>query len=220
MNRININFNENRSTSTHATESCDTLDWLKIWNADSVYFDDERKYGYGGYNYDGRWKNIVSILIEKFKLSQKSSLLDLGCAKGFLVNDYNIDKRVGIAEGVDISIYALIEGLKLGMHGNLICANFTSLPYEDDEFDLIFCKDSLHNILDKSDVIKSLQEINRVGKKSWIRVGAFETDEQRKVIDNWATFATTYLHKDEWLELFDIAGYEGGYDWFHPSESI
>jgi len=220
MNKININFNENRSISTHATETCDALDWLKIWNADNIYFDDERKYGYGGYNYDGRWKNIVSSLIEKFELSQKSSLLDLGCAKGFLVNDYNIDKRVGIAEGIDISIYALIEGLKLGMQGNLICANFTLLPYEDDEFDLIFCKDSLHNILSKSDVIKSLQEINRVGKKSWIRVGAFETDAQKKVIDNWATFATTYLHKDEWLELFDIAGYKGSYDWFHPSESI
>ena len=220
MNRIRINFNESRSIYTHATKTCDALEWLKIWNADNIYFDDDRKYGYGGYNYDGRWKYIVSSLIEEFKLSQNSSLLDLGCAKGFLVNDFNEDKRVGIAEGVDISIYALIEGLKAGMNGRLICANFTSLPYEDEEFSLIFCKDSLHNILNKSEVVQSLQEISRVSKKSWIRVGAYETNEEKKIIDSWATFATTYLHKDDWLELFDKAGYDGAYDWFHPSAKV
>ena len=165
MNRIRINFNESRSVHTHATRIHDTMEWLKIWNADNIYFDDDRKYGYGGYKYDGRWKNIVSTLIEKFELSKNSSLLDLGCAKGFLVNDFNEDKRVGIAEGVDISIYALIEGLKAGIIGRLICANFTSLPYEDKEFSLIFCKDSLHNILNKSEIILSLKEISRVSKK-------------------------------------------------------
>ena len=147
-------------------------------------------------------------------------MLDLGCAKGFLVNDFNNDNRVGRAEGVDISIYALIQGIKSKMNGRFVCANFTSLPYNNDEFSLIFCKDSLHNILSKEEVIQSLKEINRVGKKSWIRVGAYETNAQKKVIDNWATFATTYLHKEDWLELFDKAQYLGKYDWFHPSESI
>ena len=220
MTRVNIDFKENRSINKHETESSSTLDWLKIWNADHIYFDDERKYGYGGYSYDGRWQDIVSQLIHKFNLTSESSLLDLGCAKGFLVNDFNNDKRVGLAEGVDISIYALIEGINAKMNGQLICANFTDLPYCDNEFSFIFCKDSLHNILSKDEVIKSLKEIDRVGKHAWIRVGAYETNEQKKIIDNWATFATTYLHKDDWLEVFDKANYKGSYDWFHPSESI
>ena len=220
MNRIKINFNENRSVVTHETESTTVLEWLKIWNADDIYFDDDRKYGYGGYKYDGRWKEIVSQLIGHFDLTSNSSLLDLGCAKGFLVNDFNNDARVGLAEGIDISVYALLEGLKDKMKGKLICANFTSLPYGDKEFDLVFCKDSLHNILSQSEVIQSLREISRVGQSAWIRVGAYENQKQKKVIDNWATFATTYLHKEEWLELFDKAGYSGNYDWFHPSENI
>ena len=61
----------------------------------------------------------------------------------------------------------------------------------------------MHNILNKKEVIDSLREINRVGKDSWIRVGAYKTNKQKKIIDNWATFATTYLHVEEWLELFD-----------------
>jgi|TARA_B110001450_G_C17666362_1_gene499716 ubiquinone/menaquinone biosynthesis C-methylase UbiE len=220
MNRKKIDFNESRSLTTHETESSSALDWLKVWNVDNIYFDDERKFGYGGYKYDGRWQAIVSSLIQDFNLSKSSSLLDLGCAKGFLVNDFNNDDRVGIAEGVDISMYALLEGAKAKMNGRLVCANFTALPYENNEFSLVFCKDSLHNILSKKEVLQALREISRVGKNSWIRVGAYETDSQKKIIDNWATFATTYLHKDDWLELFDKAEYSGFYDWFHPSESI
>lgn len=220
MKRIKIDFNEKRSIETHETQATTTLEWLKIWNADHIYFDDERKYGYGGYTYDGRWQAIVEQLISEFSLTAESSMLDLGCAKGFLVNDFNQDARVGIAEGIDISIYALIEGIKANMKGRLICANFTHLPYSNKKFSFIFCKDSLHNILNKDEVEQSLKEINRVAQSSWIRVGAYETNEQKKVIDNWATFATTYLHKQDWLELFDKAGYEGSYDWFHPSHII
>ena len=98
--------------------------------------------------------------------------------------------------------------------------HFTHLPFENKEFEVVFCKDSLHNILLKKEVEDSLREINRVGKVSWIRVGAYKSNQQKKIIDNWATFATTYLHVDEWLELFDNANYDGYYDWFHPSEEV
>ena len=83
MNRKKIDFNESRSLTTHETESSSALDWLKVWNVDNIYFDDERKFGYGGYKYDGRWQAIVSSLIQDFNLSKSSSLLDLGCAKRF-----------------------------------------------------------------------------------------------------------------------------------------
>ncbi len=220
MRRIKINFNEKRELNVHKTNKSSALEWLNIWKADDIYFDSNRKYGYGGYKYDGRWKEIVEKLIIEFSLKKKSTLLDLGCAKGYLVNDYNYNKNVGAAAGVDISIYALIKGYKEKVRGELFCANFNKLPFDNNEFSLIFCKDSLHNILNKKEVIDSLREINRVGKDSWIRVGAYKTNKQKKIIDNWATFATTYLHVEEWLELFDRANYRGAYDWFHPSEEI
>ena len=129
MNRIRISFRENRSISHHETDRSSLMEWLKIWNVDDVYFDDERKYGYGGYIYDGRWKDIVNQLINEFDLNLNSSLLDLGCAKGFLVNDFNNDPRVGVAEGVDISIYALLEGTKAKMNGIAPFRIFKKLLY-------------------------------------------------------------------------------------------
>ena len=220
MRRIKLNFNEKRNLSNHESKSLSTLEWLKVWQMSETYFDSERVYGYGGYKYDGRWINIVNDLINEFKLNHNSSLLDLGCAKGYLVNDYNKNNKVSSAVGFDISIYALIEGKKENMNGNFICGNFTKLPFIDKEFSFIFCKDSLHNILNKNEIYCALEEINRVGQDSWIRVGAYKTDEQKKIIDDWATLATTYLHVDEWLELFEKANYKGSYDWFHPSVEI
>jgi len=32
------------------------------------FFDGERKYGYGGYNYDGRWKGVAQNLAEYYHL--------------------------------------------------------------------------------------------------------------------------------------------------------
>ena len=61
------------------------------------------EYGYGGYQYDGRWinvaKDITSILI-----LAKVKVLG-GCEKGFLVKDL-VDLGID-ASGVDISDYAI-----------------------------------------------------------------------------------------------------------------
>ena len=87
-----------------------------------------RTHGYGGYKYDGRWKNVVNILIKEYDLNKNSNLLDIGCAKGFLVNDFQ-RIRVGNAAGVDISPYALIMASRLKMKGRFMCSNVTNLPF-------------------------------------------------------------------------------------------
>ena len=51
------------------------------------YWDGNRRYGYGGYYYDGRWKNIAKKIIKKYKLKNSSKVIDLGCGKGFLIKD-------------------------------------------------------------------------------------------------------------------------------------
>ena len=46
------------------------------------FFDGDRKCGYGGYKYDGRWKSVVKRMKDRYNLSDNAAILDIGCAKG------------------------------------------------------------------------------------------------------------------------------------------
>ena len=154
--RINLINDTKRNTKRKESVSNDPLDWLKIWEDSETYFDGSRDFGYGGYSYDGRWRKVVDDLISQYGLTSSDSLLDIGCAKGFLVNDFNENPNVGEATGLDISMYALIQGKRDGMRGEFFCSNCADMPFNDNEFNLIFCKDSLHNILNLDELIKLL----------------------------------------------------------------
>src|SRR5437764_8754742 len=73
------------------------------------YFDGPREYGYGGYRYDGRWIPVAQDIVRHFGLKPGQRILDVGCAKGFLVKDL-IAVCPGLeAFGLDISEYALMH---------------------------------------------------------------------------------------------------------------
>ena len=75
-------------------------------------------------------------------------------------------------------------------------------------------------MLNLGDVVKTLREIQRVGKgRSYITCGAYRTPEEREVFARWTLLGTTVLHVDEWRELFDYAGYTGDY-YFTTASSL
>ena len=63
---------------------------INAWDLDKKYYDGQRINGYGGFKYDGRWKEMLPKIIKRYHLSKKSKVLDLGCKKGFLLKDLNI----------------------------------------------------------------------------------------------------------------------------------
>src|SRR5712692_1190514 len=74
-----------------------------------LYFDGPRKYGYGGYRYDGRWIPVAEDMVKHYDLKSGDRVLDVGCGKGFLVKDL-LKVCPGIeAFGLDISEYALMH---------------------------------------------------------------------------------------------------------------
>ena len=60
------------------------------WQLDKEYYEGSRLNGYGGFKYDGRWLKLLPKIIKRYKLTNKSKVLDLGCKKGFLLKDLNI----------------------------------------------------------------------------------------------------------------------------------
>ena len=54
------------------------------------FYDGDRKNGYGGYKYDGRWKIFLKKIIKKYKLNKNSKILDIGAKKGFFIQFHRL----------------------------------------------------------------------------------------------------------------------------------
>ena len=54
---------------------------LKAKEYEFDYWDGDRRYGYGGYKYDGRWKVVAEKLISIYHLAPDAKILDVGCGK-------------------------------------------------------------------------------------------------------------------------------------------
>ncbi|MCZ6679502.1 MAG: class I SAM-dependent methyltransferase, partial [Candidatus Poribacteria bacterium] len=129
----------------------------------SDYWDGDRKFGYGGYRYDGRWRAVADALAKHYDLKPGARLLDVGCGKAFLL--YDLTQAVPGVEvrGVDISEYAIAHA-KEEVRPFLEVANAAELPFADDSFDLVISLNTLHN-LHCFEMEKALREIERVGRQ-------------------------------------------------------
>lgn len=183
---------------------------------DKAFFDGDRSHGYGGFNYHPRfWQPVVPTFQSFYNLTSNSSLLDVGCAKGFMMHDF-AELIPGITvNGVDISQYAIDTAID-DMKPHLQVADAVELPFPDKSFDLVISITTVHN-LDRAECIQALKEIERVSRgKSFITVDAYHNDEERARMEAWNLTAKTVLHVDEWRSLFNDAGYTGDYYWFIP----
>ncbi len=183
---------------------------------DKDFFDGERKYGYGGYNYNPRfWTQVVKDFKDYYELKDGSKILDVGCGKGFMVYDFfKLNPNLDIV-GIDISDYA-ITNCKEEVRKNLKVASCEELPFKDNTFDLVISINTIHN-LERDGCGKSLREINRVSKKNkYIIVDAYRNEEEKKKMFAWNLTAKTIMHVDEWLKFFEENNYDGDYYWFNP----
>lgn len=177
------------------------------------FFDGDRQCGYGGYKYDGRWKAVAERLKEHYSLPDNASILDIGCAKGFLLHDFKELMPDCTVAGIDVSEYA-IENSMESVKPFLKVASGEDLPYPDNSFDLVISINSIHNL--PIELLKtSLNEIERVSRgNSYITIDAWRNDEERDNLYKWVLTAESMMHVDDWKKLFAEIGYTGDYWWF------
>lgn len=180
------------------------------------FFDGERKYGYGGFYYNEKfWQNVIPDFIEFYNLNDQSQILDVGCAKGFMLYDFKRFLPNANLMGIDVSGYA-ISNAKEEIKQSVSVGNANNLMFKDNTFDLVLSINTVHN-LELKECVKALKEIQRVSKgNSFLTVDAFRNDEEKEKMFNWNLTAKTILSVDDWKSLFQDVGYEGDYYWFIP----
>ena len=180
------------------------------------FFDGDRSHGYGGFTYNPKyWTPVIPDFINHFSLKSGSRILDVGCAKGFMLLDFLKSNPEFIVKGIDISKYA-IENCHQDIKDFVQVENAVSLPFEDNSFDLVISINTIHN-LDEENCKKALQEIERVSSSgSFITVDAYNNEEEKERMFAWNLTAKTIMSVEEWKSFFRKSGYTGDFYWFIP----
>lgn len=180
------------------------------------FFDGSRDQGYGGFDYNKRfWEDVIPDFQQHWGLSKDDLILDIGCAKGFML--YDMQRLIpGIqVRGIDISEYA-IENSMNEVRSFCQVSNATQLPFDDKSVDVSISITTLHN-LEQKDLETALLEIERVSKKgSFITLDAYRDSEEKERMDAWNLTAKTVMHVNDWKIFFQDVGYTGDYYWFIP----
>jgi len=178
------------------------------------FWDGDRRYGYGGYRYDGRWAPVAERLVQQYGLRPDASILDVGCGKGYLL--FELQKLLPGARvvGFDISAYA-IEHAKEEIRGGLFVHRAQDpYPFRDDEFDLVISLATLHNLA-VQDLHAALTEIDRVGRRGYLVVESFRNEKELFNLQCWALTCEAFHRPESWRWLFDRWGYRGDYEFIY-----
>ena len=176
------------------------------------YWDGERQFGYGGYEYDGRWNKIADKLISKFGLKSGDEILDIGCGKGYLLYEFKQLLPEVVTVGIDISDYA-IANAKKEVASDLFRADASRLPFDDNEFDAVVSLGTLHN-LPLEHLICAIKEIVRVSKsdKNYLVVESWRNEMERANMLYWQLTCEAFFSVKTWEWLFSEYEYRGNWD--------
>ena len=118
----------------------------------------------------GHWQNKVREVAFTFCVSEKGSLLEVGCGEGLFIKKLIENNCQLQSSGIDISLSQLSKAKKRIYSEDhettgLFQADATSLPFRDDVFDVILCINVFMNMPQDDMVDSSLREIKRVARK-------------------------------------------------------
>lgn len=106
---------------------------------------------------------MEKMLLANLKMEGADTVLEIGCGEG--ADIYNLNSNVRIFVGIDLYYEKLNFAKSLIKNVNFICADVLNLPFCDNYFDLVFCKDVLHHIVDKDKMIKEMIRVCKPKKR-------------------------------------------------------
>ncbi len=178
------------------------------------YWDGSRKINYGGYKYiPNRWDKVIKKLIKHYKLKEDCKILDVGCGKGFFLNDFKNILPKSTIRGIDISNYAINKAhpkikkfLKVG--------NCKKLPWKKNYFDLVVSFNTFHNLYNY-ELKSSLIEFNRVAKKKYFCVESYRNEKEKANLLYWQVTCEAFCTPKEWIWWMNETKYSGDYSFIY-----
>ena len=105
--------------------------------------------------------NLTKYLVDRFHLKKNSKILDVGCGRCEVLDAFN---KLGLnISGVDVS--ERIRGFAPKAISKLEILDFSkeNLPFDDDEFDVIFTKSVIEHVSDPTHLMKEILRILKPG---------------------------------------------------------
>lgn len=175
------------------------------WDVD--YWDGDRRTGYGGYKYDGRWRKVAQAVADHYQLKPGMKVLDVGCGKAFLLYDLTQVVPGLQVTGIDVSRYG-IEHAKEEVRPFLQVANAAKLPFADGSFDLVISINTLHNLY-CYDLFDALKEMERVAARKYLCVESYRNEAEKVNLLYWQLTCEMFCTPEEWAWWFKLTGYTG-----------
>lgn len=187
---------------------------LKAREYEFDYWDGDRRFGYGGYKYDGRWKSVAEKLIALYGLQPNARILDVGCGKAHLLEELRLLLPSAEIHGFDVSKHGLADAPE-GVRDRLFRYRAQDpLPWGDQHFDLVISLGALHN-LRVFELKSALGEIERVGRNKFILVESYRNELELFNLQCWALTAEAFYDTASWIWLYNHFGYTGDYEFIY-----
>jgi len=178
------------------------------------YWDGDRRYGYGGYRYDGRWKPVAEHLVEHYGLDANARILDVGCGKAHLLHELKQLLPRAEVTGFDISPHGLADAPEPIRPHLFRYRAQDPYPWGDRHFDLVLSLGCLHN-LRLFELAAAVREIERVGRQKYVMVESYRNEREQFNLQCWALTAESFFDTAEWIWLYRHFGYSGDYEFIY-----
>jgi SAM-dependent methyltransferase len=129
-----------------------------------------------------RFEDLISHIIKLTRAGNGTSLLEVGCATGFLA--VGLSSKVGRYTGIDVAQDAIKVARKLGLpNSRFEVANGVKLPFPDRYFDTSILYDVVTNLPTVDDVEPIVREMLRVTRDGGVVLVGSIPNEHLKEVD-------------------------------------
>lgn len=183
------------------------IEKLTSIDRDEIFFDGERKFGYGGFSYDDRNQIVAKNLVSYYRLGENSKVLQVQCEKGFLLYELQKMNSSFYLLGTETSNYAIKNKVK-DLKCPILSLKDHVLPFSVNDFDLIVVIGFAYT-LQLRHFSQFIKQCNSIGKNIFLTLATYETPSDFFVMRKWSLLGNLIFSKEEWFQLLDQLNFNG-----------